>query len=346
MVWECSQECTDEHFGKILDGFDIRKATNVAEFLKTQSTPSTLTFPEILDISQSWVALVREYRSRAITKSEDRIIAMAGTAQAIHNITKLTYLAGSWAECFPLGFLWYICDSGLPKPLPRQTAFTPTKAPSWSWFSVGINIPRFELDSHDSGKHTWSLGNRFLSIFKHNWSPGTRGRGIYQARIFSFQWPAQPRNELPPSLYYDFHGLQVTIRTQVTSTDLRVHGGHVEAGRVSKEVYAMHGSHNIMLENIQFICQLDDRGQEHELLNDVLLSLFTEVQILDEDPDSLCMQKLAGLALVPGSESGTWRRIGVWSLNIDLRADDPVVSERLSIFEQLQDVRSELITLI
>jgi hypothetical protein len=55
-----------------------------------------------------WQALLDEYHKRNLTQAEDRVIAFAGIACAFQNMGNLTYLAGAWAEFFPLCALWYV----------------------------------------------------------------------------------------------------------------------------------------------------------------------------------------------------------------------------------------------
>lgn len=81
---------------------------------------------------------MNEYRSRAFTKGEDRVIAFAAIARAVQNVTQLTYLAGLWAEHFPGALTWYHKGGlpGVPLSAGATIAERPVKdtAPTWSWF--------------------------------------------------------------------------------------------------------------------------------------------------------------------------------------------------------------------
>lgn len=92
-----------------------------------------------------WCYTVMDYTHRGMTQPKDRLIALAGTAQALGKHTKSQYLAGLWSRFFWAGLLWSI---------PHTREYTPTTmdafslednkkirhpeplAPSWSWASV------------------------------------------------------------------------------------------------------------------------------------------------------------------------------------------------------------------
>lgn len=111
LMWQCSHGFYDELMGPIAEapkewndetpkkGRDMGKSRYFPSSLQaglgqcdSVSAPAALTF--IID----WQSLINEYRSRALTKACDRVIAFAGIARAFTNLGDMTYLAGCWAS--------------------------------------------------------------------------------------------------------------------------------------------------------------------------------------------------------------------------------------------------------
>lgn len=81
-----------------------------------------------------WQVIVEEFTSRAITKAEDRLPALAGLAKQYSENTGYKYLAGLWLEELPLTLLWSVNS-------PAGSSYARDKlygdgAPSWSWASL------------------------------------------------------------------------------------------------------------------------------------------------------------------------------------------------------------------
>ena len=53
-----------------------------------------------------WSALVGNYSSRNLTFGKDKLPALAGLAQKIHEDTKYTYVTGLWLETLLWGLPW------------------------------------------------------------------------------------------------------------------------------------------------------------------------------------------------------------------------------------------------
>jgi hypothetical protein len=329
VMMECTTEFRDEWFGNMQSqyaGWD--KARALGRFLKLP-VPTTTTSTEVKELLTSWEELIVNYRMRRLTKAEDRIIAFAGTARAIHNITRMVYIAGTWVQCLPMGLLWYVkqddcaCSQGRPgcnvvaEPAPRNV-------PSWSWFSIAI-------EPHTSLVH-WSSEHSFIS------SDRTSSR----ATLTSFRWPLRSRNELPSSSYYDFHGLQITMSMLVVPTTLE---WSYDSGQdtwyvnlvdqISREGYSLS----------KFRYRHDSLGPASRGDKEVLLGLLAEARTLRYV--GRFEYSIAGLVLVAGSESGTWRRIGIWTMTLIVQTDRATTSEiATSVFEQQPGARREEITLV
>ncbi|KAH9876663.1 hypothetical protein J1614_003795 [Plenodomus biglobosus] len=94
---------------------------------------------------QYWCYVVMDYTHRGMTKSKDRLIALAGIGKALARHTKSRYLAGLWSDYFTIGLLWSIAHNEIFS-MSADTNFDIEKnekirheedvAPSWSWASV------------------------------------------------------------------------------------------------------------------------------------------------------------------------------------------------------------------
>lgn len=97
----------------------------------------------------NWCYAVMDYTHRGMTQSKDRLVALAGIAQALGRYTKSEYLAGLWSQFFWTGMLWSISHVN-EYVSTTQDAFDLDKnphtrhpepiAPSWSWASVTVPV--------------------------------------------------------------------------------------------------------------------------------------------------------------------------------------------------------------
>lgn len=81
-----------------------------------------LTYPE------GWLQLVEDYSLRALTKSEDKLPALAGIAE-VYQGAHAQYLAGIWSDQFPAALMWHSLD-------PYAKRHDAYRAPTWSWASL------------------------------------------------------------------------------------------------------------------------------------------------------------------------------------------------------------------
>jgi hypothetical protein len=94
---------------------------------------------------QYWCNLVMNYTHRGMTKSSDRLVALAGVAQALGRHTENQYLAGLWRNHFYIGLLWSLphnetflmsATSNFDIERNEHIRHVEALAPSWSWASV------------------------------------------------------------------------------------------------------------------------------------------------------------------------------------------------------------------
>ena len=108
-----------------------------------------------------WHMAVSDYTHRGMTKSSDRLIAIAGIADAVKVKTKNEYLAGLWKDELWIGLLWSVpqlpgeflgvVSNAFDFERNEKVRHEPSLAPSWSWASVTVpvvwpDLPAVTLD--------------------------------------------------------------------------------------------------------------------------------------------------------------------------------------------------------
>ena len=250
---------------------------------------------------------------------------MVGIARAFHSEHGFTYLAGMWKEQLPSSLLWYIRI--LPSRNMAELFLTreprSESVPTWSWFASPIY------------KHCE------LIVSNHNTFDDFR-ESYFVAEFLYFKWSKELDNDASPTAYYNFEGLQITLKlaTHVTTILLKEPYGEDDTPSLSCD----------SLEEGLASCLGFDRTLLAASYDcDDLETLFqppaeVRIALIAEDVDlTYCRHHLQGLALAPGVESGTWRRIGYWKAWVDLGDD---TWEKESIFLRLEGVKIESLTLV
>ena len=89
---------------------------------------------------EAWTAILKSYSRSQLTRSSDKLIAIAGLANQVHEILKDDYLAGLWRSTLLTDLLWY----ALPDTSGSTSRPEAYRAPSWSWASVDGPLQFFE----------------------------------------------------------------------------------------------------------------------------------------------------------------------------------------------------------
>ena len=147
--WDCNTLTHLEAYGcappanELYGGLDFGKAGYSQDFNRMRLLPK-----EKRGSDRIWMRFVHEYSSRSLTVLDDKLPALSGLAQEIHNVTGFHYLAGLWKEDLSQCLLWSVEDPDANK---YQTQTVPYTAPSWSWASYHAPVQyrgppnRFEL---------------------------------------------------------------------------------------------------------------------------------------------------------------------------------------------------------
>jgi hypothetical protein len=167
---------------------------------------------------------------------------------------------------------------------------------------------------------------------------------VREATLVSYQWPCCPKNELPESSYYSFENVRITLSTRSCSTKLVWDHNIVVGGDIFEELHA----HRSVFD-FRFRFFLETNGGAEVFPDNALLCVLSEVQIGRRQNSAVvhATRELAGLALIPGEEPGTWQRIGMWILMVmSTKIDAVLFDEDFSVFQLLNGVKTEDITLV
>jgi len=270
-----------------------------------------------------WARLVREYRRRDLSHASDRIMAIVGIARAFHSASGYTYLAAMWMEHLPRSLLWYIETAKVRKAaepfLIRELPSNPV--PTWSWLAGPIY--------------------RHCDVVIPGGSSRRWDSKLFVAKFLHFRWSDGPVNHAPPTAYHDFDGLRITLEYAKHITTILL-----------QEPYGERDCHRLRCDSLEkeLACCLGI-GRERLAASyhcDDLTTLYqppaeVHIALIAEEVDLNYRHDLQGLALAPGDESGTWKRIGYWKAWVDL-GDDTWETE--SIFLRLEGVKIETLTLV
>ncbi|KAG9191391.1 hypothetical protein G6011_09479 [Alternaria panax] len=199
-------------------------------FPPSLSTVTKTTDPcaiNLMAFQRTWLSLINEYRARKLSFGKDRIIAIAGIARAFAHLGDLTYLAGTWAQCLPVGLLWYMTEKpsllasqhndiapGPPVSYTVQvnenviTDGQGKKVPSWSFFNVPIyafhHLGSLFGDDEVSAKRK-SMADLARVCFDN----------VFWGRLLAFRWMGSPEGQVPVTAYSDFTDLRLTLGTKM-----------------------------------------------------------------------------------------------------------------------------------
>ncbi|KAE9379935.1 HET-domain-containing protein [Stipitochalara longipes BDJ] len=81
--------------------------------------------------ANSWQIIVEYYAACALTREEDKLVAIAGVAKEVQRLTGWKYLAGIWEQNLIFDLLWFSIGG-----YNRFHEANPFLAPSWSWASA------------------------------------------------------------------------------------------------------------------------------------------------------------------------------------------------------------------
>ncbi|KAH7327167.1 heterokaryon incompatibility protein-domain-containing protein [Rhexocercosporidium sp. MPI-PUGE-AT-0058] len=113
-----------------------------------------------------WHELVKTYSERSLTFAADKLPAIGGAAERIHQITGSLYLAGLWKDVIAQDLLWSADLWGVettgaftrPPPTPTENG-----CPSWSWASLTGRL-EYKSNFHLSGRSLITVIDTHVSL--------------------------------------------------------------------------------------------------------------------------------------------------------------------------------------
>jgi hypothetical protein len=336
LMWQCSTLFYDELLGPIAEpqstssptepkrGKDRAKSRYFSLSIHVLSKAPNLSDSAVLSFMLDWQNLVNEYRSRNLSFDKDRIIAFAGIARAFSTLSSMTYLGGLWKEIMPMALLWYMDKktpplvrrgNGLPKGVLPASTWTPEitesssqeELPGWSWFSVPIYryYQSFFLFGDDEVfVRCKSVSNPELVVWND----------IFFAEMVSFQFAGQKPGYLPlESSFFDFAGLTVTLSMRVFPVKA---DWPADLARQMRSLQTTGIDRGFCWDPVLTYYPDDPRTLSPP--RNAIYAIVSEFQIVRTAGKNTVQRRLAGLMLVPGTEAGTWKRVGCWKLRINI----------------------------
>jgi hypothetical protein len=129
LYWHCTSRYESENGLESIDDM----ATAV---LSVPSLGLRIRHPDIptYELYDGWQATMQNYSSRFLTRSSDKLAALAGVTQMFQRVTKDVALAGLWRNYIYRGLLWHV-PTGMHGKLDSE-AIQALNIPSWSWIKI------------------------------------------------------------------------------------------------------------------------------------------------------------------------------------------------------------------
>ncbi|KAH7363965.1 heterokaryon incompatibility protein-domain-containing protein [Rhexocercosporidium sp. MPI-PUGE-AT-0058] len=124
IFWECRNLVACESYPKGLS-FDFDRSDKIWSYKHGEEVTTML----------AWEACIQVFSECALTKSNDKLVAIAGIAKTFESTLDGTYLAGVWSSNIVRGLLWWV-NKDKARVGKNSIRVLPYRAPSWSWASI------------------------------------------------------------------------------------------------------------------------------------------------------------------------------------------------------------------
>lgn len=137
VYWECQELMACEQFPEGMAG-EAWNPKLMAGFLSGYRTVAppvgkpTVDLGHIASVNEAWGAMVKAYSSCYLTKTSDKLAALAGLAGKVCEIRKDTYLAGMWKK----ELLSQLCWNTYPQHERAVRSIRGCWIPTWSWANL------------------------------------------------------------------------------------------------------------------------------------------------------------------------------------------------------------------
>lgn len=341
LMWQCSRFFYDEIIGPLAGSSAPSGPNQNKSLIRMRGMGKTRYYPisigrikdsespsdtDVLSFVWDWLRCVNEYRDRDLKNKEDRIIAFAGFAKACANLGRLTYLAGLWGEVLSVSLLWYVKAEESVRvdiketPMSRDEEKTGVKikedvaspAPTWSWFSVPI-YHSHEISSILDERQIFAREKSMTATQKKK-KQTIFFDDIYWAENFSFKFPGFETDHFPKTGFHDFHDFRLTLSLPLLpariswSIDIQSQIDHIRSNyEIDAEVEC----------DARFNYFPDDpTSSSTKPPMKSLLALLGEFQLCLLGGDGSVQRTYVGLVVMPGTRMDTWKRVGIFKLNV------------------------------
>lgn len=243
MFWDCNEVSASE------DGDSMRRdGDRLLRICATANIPVSVLARTCRDQADckkdvnhiDWYGMVENYMSRDITKTTDRLPALAGLAKATAEASKDEYLAGLWKSALIEGLTW--CGSQGAETLSHPEEYI---APSWSWASV-VGPLQFPIYTWWQDRASWRRMSDFEPLATHvshtfelqDLDPHGRLKGG-SLKLTAAPFPIasiEPRQDDPPEIFIYFgqepgrspfadKNIGLVLKTPHETTEIWVEGG-------------------------------------------------------------------------------------------------------------------------
>ncbi|CAG5180803.1 uncharacterized protein ALTATR162_LOCUS9429 [Alternaria atra] len=161
--------------------------------------------------------------------------------------------------------------------------------PTWSWFASPIYL-------------------RWVTYFADDLYSGT-SQLLFFTKLSQFRWCKLPIDHVPPTAYHDFDGLQITLELATYTTTVLPFWSHdareMNCESLGTQLASLLG---VSRGDVTALYICDDLKEIDQPPTKIYIALVGG----GRDKDKKC-HLFEGLALAPGTEKETYKRVGYWS---------------------------------
>ncbi|KAL5095265.1 hypothetical protein Trisim1_012415 [Trichoderma cf. simile WF8] len=117
-------------------------------------------------LAAAWEKAVEIYSGTRLTRSRDKLIAIAGVAEWFSGRNGDEYVAGFWRQYLETQLLWYTAETQH-ETCDYDTKATEYLAPSWSWASTRCRVKykrAFDVQDYDDEEQTWTQNINVVNV--------------------------------------------------------------------------------------------------------------------------------------------------------------------------------------
>lgn len=191
ILWECTTAAASEGCPRLSGHWSMPQSYNpkqafpllVLENLPDLANPSG----KFLSFHITWARMLNAYSRCALTKPEDKLVAVNGIMRDIEGKTGMHGVAGLWKEILPAELMWYSNET-IVHTSDRLDLY---RAPSWSWASLDGVITNDYVDIVRNKKFRldWMLNVVSVELNAKSNGQVSHAKLTVDAPILGVLWP-------------------------------------------------------------------------------------------------------------------------------------------------------------